>query len=163
MRGRFLPALPYAFFRNAWQRFRPQGRMRLLVASGPQERLFAGSIFFYFGSTVAYAFNASWEPGLRLRANDAVHYRAIQDACVEGYRRMDFGEVTESNPGLTSYKKKWGSYETQLYRFYYPRSRDFAAVGDAEPRVSRRLAERIWQFVPLQGTAIVGKWVLRYL
>lgn len=163
MRQHTVPPTPYRFFVNAWMLLRPVGQMRLLVAKQRDgERLLAGAVFFMFGSTVSYAFSASWRPALSLRPNEAIQFRAIQDACRDGYRRYDLGEVSRDNPTLSDFKKKWNAEPRQLYRYYYPASRELA---DSTPSggVVRGILDATWRRLPLRATAVLGDALLRYL
>jgi CelD/BcsL family acetyltransferase involved in cellulose biosynthesis len=163
MRQHTVPPTPYRFFSSAWAHLRPAGQLRLLLATQREGgTLLAGSLFFMFGSTVSYAFSASWRPGLSLRPNEAIHFRAIHDACREGYRRYDLGEVSRDNPTLGDFKKKWNARPRQLYRYYYPRSRE---VADSTPEqgVVRNLLDATWRRLPLRATEVLGEALLRYL
>jgi hypothetical protein len=163
MRQHTIPPTPYRFFANAWTHLRPAGQLRLLVAKHRDEsRLLAGSLFFMFGRTVSYAFSASWRPGLSLRPNEAIHFRAIHDACREGYRRYDLGEVSRDNPTLADFKKKWAAEPRQLYRYYHPRSWELAD-STSESGVVRKVLDATWGRIPLRATAFLGDVLLRYL
>lgn len=116
-----LGALPqsYQFFKSAWSRLRPEGLMKLLIAEHSQEsrkRLIGGLVLLTFGQTVHYAYNGwSWE-NQSLRANDALHWEAIQYACGKGYRRYDLGGGSQ---GLAEYKTKWGAQPKPIYTYRY--------------------------------------------
>ena len=166
MRWHALPPRPYRLFEAAWELLRPRGQMRLLLAeqhAAGRTRLLAGSILLMLGRTVFYAFNGRRREDLALRPNDLIQWQAIHDACREGFRHYDFGEVAESHEGLAEFKAKWGAEPRRLYRYYYPApahlETDHAAPGTA----SGRLARAGWQRVPLPVTALVGTWLYRYL
>jgi Acetyltransferase (GNAT) domain len=96
-----------------------------------------------FGQTVFYAFNGRAKADLALRPNDALHWRALHDACAEGYRRYDFGEVPVGNEGLARFKNKWATDAAPLYRYYYPPPEKEArvdAVAGSRGGSSRRRA-----------------------
>jgi lipid II:glycine glycyltransferase (peptidoglycan interpeptide bridge formation enzyme) len=85
--------------------------MRLLVAerkNDKQRRLIAGSIFLKFGQTVFYAFTGCAPQDLRLHPHDIIQIDSIRDACKDGFRWYDFGEVSEDNESLAQFKGKWG-------------------------------------------------------
>jgi hypothetical protein len=117
MRGLAVPPRPYRFFRAAWQLLRPVGMMRLLLAEqrtdGPA-RMLAGSVFLMYGSTVFYAFTGWQRADHSLRANDLIHWHAIQDAGREGFQWYDFGEVAGGQDSLAAFKSKWGAEPRQL-------------------------------------------------
>jgi hypothetical protein len=162
MRTHLIPPRPFRLFDAMWNLLRPRGLMRLLIAEH-QHRLIAGSLYLTFGSTAFYAFNGSRRSELRLRPNDVIHWRAIDDFRREGFRYYDLGEVGAGNLGLAEFKTKWGSEEIQLYRYYHPRP---AGALEEIPRGatgSHSLVRTGWRLVPLGGTAAVGDAIYRFL
>ena len=167
-RWRAQPARSYRFFEAVWDLLRPAGLMRLLLAeqiAGEKRRVLAGSIFLMFGRAVSYAFNARVRDGLPLRPNDALQWRAIRDACTEGFRWYDLGEVGEGNLGLAGFKAKWGAEEWQLYRYEYPAPpAPSAAYGPLEADGPvQQVLRRLWRHVPLRATEKIGDFVFHYL
>jgi Acetyltransferase (GNAT) domain len=162
-----IPPRSYRFFKLCWELLRPHGLMRLLLAEQYEEgrsRLLAGCIFLMFGQTVFYAYNGRRTEDLPLRPNDAIHWRAIQDACAEGFRHYDLGEVAEDNPGLARFKSKWSTDTWWLHRYYYPPPRVSTTIAvDTSAGYARTVAEAVWQRVPLKATALVGDWIYSFL
>jgi hypothetical protein len=115
-----------------------------------------------FGQTVFYAYTGARTAEQRLRPNDVIQWRAIHDAAREGFRRYDLGEVSEGDPGLVEFKKKWGATPRLLYRYYYPAlaSAD-SGLLESGSRL-RTLAGSVWQRLPLGLTAFVGDRLYRY-
>jgi Acetyltransferase (GNAT) domain len=163
-----LPPRPYRFFEAAWEVLRPAGLMRLLLAEqmvDGKRRVLAGSMFLMFGSTVTYAFNARLREGLSLRPNDALQWRAVHDACAEGFRWYDLGEVGEGNVGLAGFKAKWGAEPRQLYRYQHPPPSDSSSgygALEANGRVQHAL-RAVWRRIPLRATEWAGDFLYRYL
>jgi lipid II:glycine glycyltransferase (peptidoglycan interpeptide bridge formation enzyme) len=140
---------------------RSRGLMRLLLAERTESgrrKLVAGSVYLTFGRTVSYAFNGRDPQELGTRPNDAIQWQAIHDACKEGFRHFDFGEVVEAQAGLAQFKEKWGATPRQLYRYYFPphgaESRDHST---ADRLVS--VLTVAWRKLPLQMTGILGDWI----
>jgi len=168
MRRHAVPPRPYRFFEALWDIVQPRGYMRLLLAErreGGRDVLLAGSMMLMFGETVFFAFNGSRLDTLHLRPNDAIHWRAIHDACSEGFRRYDLGEVPTTNDSLAQSKRKWASRCVQLYRYYYPTLHtSLNGAGDRGVNgYAGRLASTAWQQLPLKVTARFGDWLYRYL
>jgi CelD/BcsL family acetyltransferase involved in cellulose biosynthesis len=165
MRGLGVLPRSYRFFRAAWEILQPRGLMRLLIAEQKgiaRSRLLAGSLFLMFGDTVSYAFTGWHRADHALRANDLVHWQAIQDACRQGFRRYDFGEVSGGQEGLAAFKSKWGGEPRQLYRYYYP-APDRHETGSREAGTLHRFGRAAWRRLPLTATARVGNWLYSYL
>jgi|SRR5215472_5799863 len=165
MRWHAVPAHPYRFFRSLWELLRPGGLMRLLVAelhSPASRRIVAGSIFLSFGHTMFHSFNGVHRQDFSLHPNDIIHWHAIHQACKEGFRFLDLGEVRGVQSGLAEFKAKWGAKPAPLYRGFYPALRNPQA-GANGTSLSYKLAAKVWRFVPLQATAAVGDLVNSFL
>ena len=167
-RTRLQPPRSYRLFEAAWRLLRPLGLMRLLLAehrTGTGTRIVAGSMLFMLGPTVFYAFNGRLREALPLRPNDVLQWHAIHQACAEGFRCYDFGEVAEANLDLAKFKSKWGTEARRLHRYYYPAPPEGdGGYGSLESEnLLRRAATPIWHLVPLRVTQIFGDRVYRYL
>jgi CelD/BcsL family acetyltransferase involved in cellulose biosynthesis len=159
MRWHAVPPRPIRFFKAAWEILRPAGLMSLLLAekhAAGSARLVAGSIFFMSGKTVFYAFNGSRRQDLGLSANDAIQWQAIHDACREGYRHYDLGEVDDDNQGLAEFKSKWGARAIRLHRYYYPLPNRLEARTLAATTRGAGMLGAVWRRLPLQVTAVLG-------
>lgn len=158
MRSHSIPPRPLRLFEVIWDRLVPLGLARLLLAErsayGPPQ-LLAGCFFLACNSTVSYAFNGRDPAQLRFRPNDAIHWKAMTEACQAGRRRYDFGEVSDRDEGLTRFKEKWGAVPVDLYRYHYPRQREVER-GMLAPGPFRRGAELAWRHLPLPVTAALG-------
>lgn len=166
MRWHAVPPRPYHFFEVCWELLQARGLMRLLLAeqqNGGECRLLAGSVFLMFGQSVFYAFNGRDPKTLALRPNDAIQWRAIHDACKEGFRRYDFGEVVESNEGLAQFKGKWGAEASWLYRYYYPLPQNSEATTLKVDGYPYQLARAVWRRLPIRITALLGNWIYKHL
>lgn len=165
MRWHAVPPRPYRFFQAAWEILKPLGFLRLLVAElyeNNRPRLLAGSIFLPFGSTFFYAFNGASRQYTVLSPNDVIQWYAIHEACKEGFRYYDLGEVPDGYHGLAEFKGKWGSQQKWLYRYYYPQPAQFKS-GSLPRSRTMHVVNSIWRKVPLKATMVVGDWIYRYL
>lgn len=168
MRWHTTPPLPYRFFQVAWRRLRPAGLLRLLLAEqrcDGRARLLSGSVFLAGGQTVLYAYNGRRRDDLALRPNDLIQWRAIHDACRDGFRRYDFGEVAAPNQGLAEFKAKWGAEARWLSRYVDP-PMGSAAGGALSLRPgtpARELLNRAWRRLPLDLTVALGRLLHRYV
>lgn len=161
MRGLAVPARTYRFFEAAWRHLRPAGMMRLLIAE-QDGRMLAGSVFLMLGSTVFYAFTGWQRADHSLRANDLLHWQAIDEFRQAGYRYYDFGEVAGGQQSLAAFKSKWGAQPQQLYRYQFPAQAEHGG-GTLESGRLGGVAADIWRRLPLPVTATIGDWVYRRL
>jgi len=163
MRRSAVPPRAYRFFADLWKSLRPRGMMDLLLAELANiepKVIIAGSVFLHFGSTVWYAFSGMTRKHSSFRANDAIQWRAINEACERGYRYFDFGEVPHGHTELARFKSKWGAQPVQLHRYYAPPP---CSVNELYEAPSRSLAQSLWCRLPLKVTAWLGDHVYSYL
>lgn len=156
----------YRFFLALWGLLRPRGMMKLLLAerrNGPTRTLLAGSLFLMFGRRVLYYLNGRCPESFGLRPNDLIQWRSIHDACAEGFRIYDFGEVEEGQKGLVDFKEKWGALPVRSFRYYYPAPNQLTTVADEKPGHVRTFANAVWRRLPLRATILLGDWVYSFL
>jgi CelD/BcsL family acetyltransferase involved in cellulose biosynthesis len=166
MRWHAVPPRSYRFFATAWEILRPKRLLTLLLAEqneAGKATLLAGSIFLMFGRTAFYAFNGRRREDLSLRPNDLIQWRAIHDACRDGYQYYDFGEVADTNHGLAEFKTKWGAVPRRYHRFYYPGQNRVATGMLKEDSFIHRSGRNIWRKLPLRITERCGKWIYSHL
>ncbi|MGE5245482.1 MAG: lipid II:glycine glycyltransferase FemX [Betaproteobacteria bacterium] len=162
MRRNFVPARSLSLFHACWDLLRPRGFMRLLIARRQgSDRMIGGTILLTYRDDTFAAFAASRESDFSLHPNDILHWVGIHDACRQGCRIYDFGEVPGDAPNLARFKRKWNCAETELSRYSYPAAP--VRTEDGVHGAARMLAARVWTHVPLKATAMVGGWIYRYL
>ena len=166
MRRNAVPPRPYRFFLALWEILKPQRMMQLLIAEhlkGAKKRVIAGSIFLMFGHSVSYAFNGSSRRDLSLRPNDAIQWRAINDACRNHYQWFDFGEAPEERHDLARFKSKWGAEPVRMYRYYSLPPNESEEFGDYSRGHAASLAESVWRRLPVKATEWIGNQIYSYL
>ncbi len=161
MRIHSTPARSLQFFQSLWNKFYDRGQMKLYKAVY-NNKLIAGSIFFYFNGNVHYAFNGSERINLTLRPNDLIHWHAIAQAQKDGFRTYDFGEVSKNDVGLAAYKKKWGTKIIQIYHYYFPEQISLYG-NEIDIESTQGWKQKIIERLPLNVSAILGKWTYKYL
>jgi hypothetical protein len=160
MRANVIPARPLRFFECLWRDLWPVGAMQLWVAE-LGNRIVAGIMILRFGATAIYAFAGGKRKDFSLSPNDLLHWNALHEAWRNGYQGYDFGEVSEDNPRLAHYKRKWGSEPVPLYRYYYPAT---SLPGNGGPRgAGKSFGGAVWRHLPLPVTAILSDWIYEYL
>lgn len=165
MRFVVVPPRPYRFFELAWRRLSASGMLRLLLArhyEAGRAKLIGGVFLLMFGRTVFYVFSGWRREDQALRPNNLLHWRAIHDACGEGFRYYDFGEVTQNNQGLAEFKSKWGTQQSWLYRYYFPAPRELeAGILESESWIGQRVSA-VWRKLPIKATVVLGNVAHRY-
>lgn len=155
------PARSLMFFQNLWVNFYDRGMMKLYTASY-ENKMIAGSILFYFGKNVTYAFNGSDKEFLNLRPNDLIHWHAIIEAQQNGFSSYDFGEVSKNDAGLAAYKKKWGTKIVQIYHYYFPEQISLYG-NEIDIESAEGLKQKIIKRLPSNIFAHLGEWTYKYL
>lgn len=151
---------PYRYYKTIWNRL--QSRRRLLLAEhveAGQRRLLGGIFLLLYGQTVSFI-SAGWrEEDQALRANDLLHWHAIQDGCAEGFRWYDFGNVDLSNQGLARYKRKWGAQAEMVYDYSYPVvSPGRSSNEDLSGNPVKQLLRQAWPRVPIKALGLLAHW-----
>ena len=92
-----------------------------------------------------------------------LHWNAIHNAQKESYKFYNWGNVGDNEPGLTAYKKKWGSDKFQTYQYFYPNPTTLEFKEGTDPGEFSGLKKFIWQLLPFRLTSMVGALVYKYL
>lgn len=165
MRFHTTPARSFDFYKDIWEQLKPKGLMQLVLAEleeNEKKIIIAGSVLFFYNKVVTYAFNGSSRKHLELRPNDILHWQAIFNAQIEGYKYYDLGEVSKNHQSLAAYKKKWGSDIREMYHYYYPKPKQLDEEN-LDTGIAGGIKEKIWQKLPLALTAKFGKMVYKKL
>ena len=161
VRMRDLGSPPHApeFLRAVVEAFGPRARI-VLVRKGTLT----------IGALIALAFKdrlvVPWAICLKehfsLCPNMLLYWETLRSACVEGFRRFDFGRSTRDS-GTYRFKRQWGAQEEPL--FWYGLSLKHASSQVAEPVQGSKtlLLSKAWQRLPLALTRCVGPRIRRYL
>jgi hypothetical protein len=152
---------PFSFYKLAWERLHPLGLLRLLLAEreeAGERRLLGGNLLLLYGKTISFDSSGWREEDQALRVNDLLHWRTIQDACTEGFRWYDFGDVSLSNQGLARYKRKWGAQELLVYDYRFPTDLQLNGMGYQLPDYARSFVRTIWQRLPVKAVEMLGYW-----
>ena len=165
MRAVFVPARPYRFFQSLRNNLQHSGAFQLWSGRlGSQGEMIAGIIILRHGRTAVFAFAGAKRTEIWRNPYDLLHWSAIHKAWKDGYAYYDFGEVDDNDSGLKHYKKKWGTKELQMYRYYYPANQQREEIVPNYIGTFIRQAIRgMWQRVPLPVTSLVGECVYKFL
>jgi predicted N-acyltransferase len=117
-----VPCHSFKFFKEL---FKNLGDFAKLYIARHGGEAIGGGIMLYYKNTVIYGYGAADPKSLKLYPYNAFIWKAIEDACLGGYRYFDFGRVSYEDAGLINFKKKWGTVEKKLYYSIYPENRRF--------------------------------------
>jgi FemAB-related protein (PEP-CTERM system-associated) len=121
------------------------------------------------GGLITLAFNGilvvPWASCLHqyraLCPNMLLYWETMRTACVEGFRRFDFGRSSRGS-GTYRFKRQWGAGEEPLFWYTIPLSR---RARGPRPSAGRRAAflAGSWRHLPLAVTRHLGPCVRKYL
>jgi len=154
------PIQPHRLFKNMWQILHSKGYFTLLLAELNGTAI-AGLIFFKFKDTVSLEHIGSIPKYLPSRPNHLLFWRAIEMACLEGYRYCDFGKTPIDNKGLLDFKRRWGAKMYDLPYFYYPKIKGTMSLEQNDFR--HKLLRTMGKHTPLPLAKIMGKIAYHHL
>ncbi len=150
-----VPIQPRRFFELLWERVLEPG-LGFVLISEHAGRPVAAAVFLVWKSSMVYKFGASDPTSWGVRPNHALFWAAIREGCELGLHRLDFGRTDRGNDGLRTFKRSWGTLESELV---------YAQLGverrAGEGRSSRLLATAI-RHSPPSLCRIVGEHLYRY-
>jgi hypothetical protein len=83
----------------------------------------------------------------------------MQDACADGFRWYDFGDVSKGNQGLSQFKSKWGAEAKMIYRYSYRVPLDGLISAPHLPTsAARQLLHTAWQHMPIKMIGLLSDW-----
>lgn len=120
-----------------------------------------GLVALAFKDTVAVPWVSCLKDYFSVYANMLLYWETLRTACVEGFRRFDFGRSTR-NSGTYEFKRHWGAVEEPLFWYTIPVApRRHATIAGATRGAD--LAVRVWQRLPLAVTRSLGPRIRKYL
>lgn len=150
------PVQPKRYFRLLWERLVEPGLAFILVAYAG-ERAAAAAVFLTWNQTVIYKYSASDPELWHTRPNNLVLWNAIRWGCENGYRLFDFGRTEADNEGLRTFKRGWGTTESDLV---------YSALGgtQVEPAGAGAMSfvRPVIQHMPDWFCRLVGELAYRY-
>jgi FemAB-related protein (PEP-CTERM system-associated) len=127
-----------------------------------QGAVVAGLIAMKFNDTVLYAYGASDDDYRKHQPNILLVWTAIEDSGNSNYKVFDFGRDAPSEQGCISFKKHWGTEETELAYYYYPRlpAGSLALHTDG---LKYKLVSDLWKRMPLSLAQLTSNRIFRHL
>ncbi len=155
-----MPPQPARFFRLILERLSDEPRAVLYIAEHEARAIGALMVIHFRDKTyVKYE-------GLDYDARDkrtvyALFWRSIQDACAAGHHTCDFGRTARSNPGLGSFKKRWGADPVALPYYFAPAGSGGVSVAD-DSSFKYRVLTSTFRRLPIGLSAWLGARIFRH-
>ncbi|HWP84398.1 MAG TPA: GNAT family N-acetyltransferase [Terriglobia bacterium] len=156
-----LPPQPPSWFRRLAECFGADLKIRVAF----QERQPAAAILtLRFQNTLVYKYGCSDPKFHHLGAMHLLLWKAIEEAKQAGLRMFDLGRSDYDNPGLITFKDRWGAARQELtyYRYLHP-----AGARASSPSFTKgwkaRLARKTAPLLPDRVLAALGTLLYRHL
>ena len=143
-----VPSQPIKFFKKLYEHLVSKDHAFILLAEDNSQVVAAGC-FSKLNDTIYYKYNASdndYLASTKKTPNHLLTWHAIEKACREGYRFLDFGRTSPDNIGLMRYKEMWGCTSYDLPYYYYPEIK--GSVSKEENSLSYRILTSVWRSLP---------------
>ena len=160
-----LPPMPYRFFAAMQNNLCPE-QMKIFLAFQDSKPVACHLVLMLKDQwTSEYSANAD---GAMSGVNQLLYLETIRKACAAGARRFSYGRTSINNPGLMSYKLKWGTKESILtdYTLRCDQRVQQETVQGAAPTEDSRayiLCKRVIAGSPLSVCKIIGEFCYRHL
>jgi serine/alanine adding enzyme len=158
MRELGCPVHDRAFFRAIVHEFGAQARVALVRK---RETPIGALLALGFRDTLTVPWASCLSEYRSLCSNMLLYWETIRTACVEGFRRFDFGRSSRGS-GTYRFKKQWGALESPLFWYTIPLHGRSRTVSADDGGVGTFLT-RAWRHLPLTLTRGVGPRIRRYL
>jgi len=153
-----LPPQPIEWFRNLAARMGE--RMRIRVAY-QQEQEIASIVTLEHKNVVVYKYGCSDTRFQNLGGTPLLIWKAINDAKAGGLTAMDFGRSDADNPGLITFKNRWGATPSELVYLRWQGKQ--ATEGAAAGRHSSGMAKRLFAIMPDFVLQTTGRILYRHV
>lgn len=129
-----LPPQPKAWFGNLIDCLGES--LAILVASKDKQPA-AAILTLRFGKTVTYKYGCSDPQYSNLGATQLLFWRTIQESCSLGMQHFDLGRSDSDNPGLVTFKDRWGAERLTLTYLRYPLRRNAVRARSSVSHLTR--------------------------
>ena len=151
---------PRSFFDSLYRNVIEQGLGYTGLAES-DGRCIAGVVFLRHGTTLYYKFNASDEAYLRKRPNHLITWRAIEEACAEGFQYLDLGRCAPEEESLRTYKTRWGAEEIELPYYYFPAVQGISSQSESSGKY--KAMQLFSRLAPMFAFKAAGSLLYRHL
>ncbi len=161
-RRHHVPPQPISWYRNLIACFGGALKIRMTFKDG---RAIAGMLTLRYKDTMTYKYGGSDPSYNKLGSMHLLFWKAIQEAKGLHLKVFDFGRTDADQPGLITFKGRWGATQSRLIysRYVLPGK----APGFLDPVTGRSwktlLAKRIFARMPSSLLAAIGDKLYRHI
>ena len=155
-----IPPQPRIWFRNLIECFGEALQIRVALHG---KRPAAAILTIRHKDTLVYKYGCSDERLSALGGTQLLFWRSIQEAKRDGLRAFDLGRSDCDNPGLITFKDRWGTTRSTLTYTRFsasPKSGAFVAAG---PGRAGRIANGLARYLPDSALRLAGSVLYRHI
>lgn len=154
------PPQPWKWFVNLIAGFGDALKIRVAFKG---ERAVAAVITIRHKETMVYKYGGSDPQFNHLGSMHFLLWNSIQEAKAAQLERFDFGRTDIDQPGLITFKKRWGSAQSELVYERYSRSDQAAHVFESSHDWKSRVARSLLDHVQPTFLSVVGRALYRHV
>lgn len=151
-----LPPQPLSWFQNLIACLGDQARIHMASIG---DRPIAGILTLRHKAVLVYKYGCSDARFHRLGAVPFLLWKAIVQAKASGLETLDMGRSDTGNPGLMTFKERWGATQSTLTYLRY----SSGATRDARVGLRAELATRLFARLPGDLLIVAGKLLYRHV
>jgi CelD/BcsL family acetyltransferase involved in cellulose biosynthesis len=155
-----IPPQPRIWFRNLIECFGEALQIRVALYG---KRPAAAMLTIRHKDKLVYKYGCSDERLSPLGGTQLLFWRSIQEAKGEGLRGFDLGRSDCDNPGLITFKDRWGSTRSTLTYTRFSASPKSGAFGAAGPGRAGQIAKGLTRFLPDSALRLAGSVLYRHI
>jgi len=151
-----LPAQPVNWFRNILACVGEKAKIRVAY----KDRRPIASIFtFRYKHVLVYKYGCSDRKFSNLGGTQLLLWNAIQEAKSDQLTEFDMGRSDRDNPGLITFKDRWGAIRTELVYLRYPARYSHSVSETGQALISKH----VWSHAPSCMLAAAGRALYRHM
>lgn len=152
-----LPPHPLAWYRNLIECLGDKVTIRLACKDGQP---IAGILTLRYKDVLVYKYGCSDATRHRLGGMQALFWRAIEKAKLDGVREFDLGRSDYDNTGLASFKDRWGATRSTLNYWRYPAH---VRPGHCKQGRITKLAKQMLAHIPNSCLTAAGSLLYKHM
>lgn len=156
-----LPPHPFKLIKSLGQSFAGSNMVDLLLCYKGEEAL-AGLIVFRYKDRVSVEYAAVDAAYNHLSPIHFLFWNTIKEACLSGYRILDFGQTSMRNKSLMEFKSHWATEVSDLPHFVYPNVPAANSLHDQES-IGKKLLQYVCNKAPDPALTYLGDFCYRHL
>jgi len=156
----YIPPQPRIWFRNLMNNFGDALKIRLVFKG---DQAVAGMLTIRHKGTLYYKNGGSDARFHHLGGMHLLFWNSIQDAKDQGLTTLDFGRVDADQPGLITFKERWGATSSPLHYYRFSPGKSSVHAFDPASKLQRRAISKFCSLSPACVLPICGSLLYKHI